>query len=104
MVLKRPQPGDKIIFFTKRALGDKGHITIWRFDGDMRYNIEYTCPHCGKPGEKHQELEREKVSQKNPETGKRKTKKAFVIQCDSCNADIIVEQWAKSGPGKKKST
>jgi predicted RNA-binding Zn-ribbon protein involved in translation (DUF1610 family) len=103
MALKRPQPGDKIVFFTKRSLGNNGKITIWKLESDADYSIEYTCPHCDKSNEKQQNLEREKVSQKDPETGKRKTKKAFVIKCDNCGQDIIVEQWAKAGPGKKKA-
>lgn len=103
MTLKRPQPGDKVTFFTKRALGEKGKITIWKLEGDDKYSIEYTCPHCSKSGEKQQGLERQKVSQKNPETGKRKTIKAFVFKCDSCGQDIVVAQWAKGGPGKKKA-
>jgi predicted RNA-binding Zn-ribbon protein involved in translation (DUF1610 family) len=103
MALRRPQPGDKVTFFTKRALGDKGKITIWKLESDSQYSIEYICPHCGKSGEKQETLERQKVSQKNPETGKRKTIKAFIIKCDSCGKDIIIEQWAKAGPGKKKA-
>jgi hypothetical protein len=47
-------------------------------------------------------LERKKVSITNPATGKRKSKKAYLIPCDACKQDIVVEQW-KAGPGKKKA-
>jgi hypothetical protein len=75
---------------------------VWRFEGEDEFNIEYTCPHCSKPGEKQLGLEREKVSIKDPVTGKRKRKNAYLIPCDACKQDIIVEQW-KAGPGKKKA-
>ena len=103
MALKRPTAQDKIAFFTRRSLGDKGKVMIWRFEGDEKFNIEYVCPHCGKTGEKQVEMEREKVSIKDPETGKRKRKNAYLIPCDYCQQDMIIEQW-KAGPGKKKAT
>lgn len=103
MVLRKPTANDKIAFFTKRVIGDKGKVMIWRFEGDDVFNIEYTCPHCGKPGEKQLALEREKVSIKNPVTGKRKSKKAYIIPCEHCKQDIIIEQWTRAGPGKKKA-
>ncbi len=103
MALRKPTAQDKIAFFTRRILGEKGKAMIWRFADEAEFNIEYTCPHCGKPGEKRMLLERKKVSITNPTTGKRKSKKAYLIPCESCKQDIVIEQWAKAGPGKKKA-
>lgn len=102
MALRRPTAQDKIAYFTKRTLGDKGKVMIWKFEGEDKFNIEYTCPHCCKQGEKQMQLERQRISIKDPITGKRKSNKAYVFQCDACGKDIIVEQWAKAGPGRKK--
>lgn len=103
MALRKPTAQDKIAFFTRRVIGEKGKAMIWRFEGEDEFNIEYTCPHCGKPGEKRMLLERKKASITNPNTGKKKSKKAYLIPCDNCKQDIVIEQWAKAGPGKKKA-
>jgi len=103
MALRKPTAQDKIAFFTRRILGEKGKAMIWRFADEDEFNIEYICPHCGKPGEKRMLLERKKASITNPNTGKKKSKKAYLIPCDACKQDIVIEQWAKSGPGKKKA-
>jgi predicted RNA-binding Zn-ribbon protein involved in translation (DUF1610 family) len=102
MALRRPTAKDKIAFFTRRTIGNKGKLMIWRFEGEDLFNIEYTCPNCGKSGEKQLVLERKKMSIKDPITGKRKQKNAYVFACDYCKQDIIVEQWAKAMPGRKK--
>ncbi|MGB9675187.1 MAG: hypothetical protein ACP5IJ_01055 [Candidatus Nanoarchaeia archaeon] len=100
MALRKPTAQDKLAYFTKRVIGS-GKIMIWRFEGEDLFNIEYVCPNCGKSGEQQKELKREKVSIKN-EAGKSKRVNAFIIKCDFCGADIIVEQWAKAGPGRKR--
>ncbi|MEM4714325.1 MAG: hypothetical protein QXQ79_02170 [Candidatus Nanoarchaeia archaeon] len=92
MVLRKPTANDKFAYFTKRAIGN-GKIVIWRFEGDNIFNIEYTCPHCGKSGEKQEILERQKITIK--ENNKRKQTNAYIIKCDFCGKEIIVEQWAK---------
>ena len=88
-MLRRPQPGDKINYFTNRVLENgKGYAKVWRFEGDAMANIEYKCPACGNSGEKMQEFAREKVSMKNPKTGKSKRVEALIFTCDSCKSEI----------------
>jgi len=100
MVLRKPTSQDKLSFFTRRAIGE-GKIMIWQFEGENIFNVEYTCPNCKKSSEKQMELERQKVSIKD-EKGKRKRVNAYIIKCDFCGYDIIVEQWAKRFPGAGK--
>ena len=102
MVLRRPGPNDKLAYFTKRTY-DKGKIMVWRFEGEELANIEYTCPHCDKTGEKQQPFVREKMAVKDPKTGKSKKKDVFRVVCDFCSQPIDLEKWVKKGPGKKKA-
>jgi len=98
MSLRKPGPNDKLAYFTRRTF-DKGKVTVWRFEGESLANIEYTCPHCGKSGEKQQTFEREK---KRIEIGgKKKTKEVFTVVCDSCGKEIDLEKWVKGMGGKK---
>lgn len=99
MALKKPQPGDKLAYFTRRAI-DNGKIMLWRLEGEELTNIEYTCPHCGHSGEKQQTFEEIKVSIKD-EKGKRKTVRAFRFQCDKCGQNIDIVRWTKKGRKKK---
>ena len=101
MALRKPGADDKLAYFTKRTLGDKGKVMMWRFAGEDMTNLEYVCPHCGKLGEKQVEFERQKVSVKDPKTGKSKRKNAFIFDCEHCSQKIVLEQWIKKGPGKK---
>jgi hypothetical protein len=102
MVLRKPTATDKLAYFTRRALGDKGKVMLWRFADEDLTNVEYTCQHCGKPGEKQVTFERTKISIKKP-NGKRKSVQAFILKCDSCSQDMVLEQWVKKGKGKKKA-
>ena len=103
MALRRPQPGDKVNYFTNRVLDNgKGFAKVWRFEGEEKANIEYKCPSCGHAGEKQQVFEREKVSIINPNTGKKKKADAFIIACDKCGAEMKLEKWTKS-MGRKKA-
>lgn len=103
MVLPKPKAGDKLNYFTSRKLENDGFARVWRFEGEDLVNIEYKCPSCKHSGEKQQVFERQKVSIKNPRTGKRKTVQAFVFKCDKCGHEIKLEKWGRGGPGKKKA-
>jgi len=100
MTLRKPGPDDKLAYFTRRTLGDKGKVMVWRFQGEELANIEYTCPHCEKTGEKQAVFERQKVAIKNENTGKSKKKEAFVMDCEHCNGKMVLEQWVKKGRKK----
>lgn len=99
MALKRPKPGDKLDYFTRRTI-DKGKAMVWKFEGEKLANIEYTCPYCNSKGEKQQKFERIRTSIVN-EKGKRKRVEAFRFQCDSCGKDIDLVKWVKKGRKKK---
>ena len=101
MALRKPGQNDKLAYFTRRALGDKGKVTVWRFENEDLANIEYTCPHCGKSGEKQQPFAREK--KRIEINGKKKTKDVFTFTCDFCNQNIDLERWGKKGPGHKST-
>lgn len=98
MALRKPTSQDKFAYFTKRTI-NSGKIMIWRFEGENIFNIEYVCPYCNKSGEKQENLERQKIALK--ENGKRKQTKAYIVKCDFCGKEIIVEQWAKKRVGVK---
>jgi hypothetical protein len=100
MALRKPGPNDKLAYFTRRALGE-GKVTVWRFENEDLANIEYTCPHCLKSGEKQQPFEREKVRMEIK--GKKKTVQAFIFTCDFCKAEVKLEKWTKKGPGRKST-
>ncbi|MFH0869362.1 MAG: hypothetical protein V1839_03990 [archaeon] len=95
MALRKPGPDDKLAYFTKRTLGEKGKVMVWRFQNEEIANIEYTCPHCEKTGEKQQPFVREKMSVKDPKTGKSKKKDVFRFVCDFCSQNIDIEKWVK---------
>ena len=97
MTLRKPGPGDKLAYFTRRKL-DKGNVVIWMFEGDELCNIEYVCPHCGHSGEKQAEFKREKVRMEIK--GKKKTVQAFIFTCDKCGKEIKLEKWTKKGRKK----
>lgn len=101
MALRKPGPNDKLAYFTRRPLGDKGRVTVWRFEGEELANIEYACPHCGKSGEKQQIFERQK--KRLEIEGKKKTKEVFTVVCDHCHQNMDLEKWVK-GMGRKKAT
>jgi len=101
MALRKPKPGDKLAYFTKRTIGEKGKVMVWRFEGEELANIEYTCPFCGYQGEKQQKFERIKISIKD-ESGKRRQVQVFRFQCDNCGKNIDLEKWVKKGPGRRK--
>jgi len=104
MAFRRPQAGDKVNYFTNRVLENgKGYAKVWRFEGEEKANIEYKCPSCGHAGEKQQVFERVKVTIIKEKTGKKKKMDAFVFACDKCGAEMKLEKWTKSMPGKKKA-
>ena len=103
MTLRKPTATDKLEYFTKRTIGDKGRVMMWRFQGEDLTNLEYVCPHCLKSGEKQVSFERQKVFVKDAETGKSKRKNAFIFDCEHCGQKIVLEQWIKKGPGRKSS-
>ena len=103
MTLRKPTATDKLAYFTRRTIGDKGKVMMWRFEGDDLTNLEYVCPHCCKTGEKRVQFERQKTTVKDKETGKSKRKNAFIFKCEHCEKDIVLEQWVKKGPGRKSS-
>ncbi len=98
MALKKPGPGDKLAYFTRRTI-DKGKVILWRFEGDELTNVEYTCPHCGYNGETQQNFEEIKITI-TTEKGKKKRVRAFRFQCDKCGKDIDIVRWTKKGPRK----
>ncbi len=101
MALRKPYPNDKLSYFTRRTLGDKGKVIVWRFEGEELANIEYTCPHCGSSGEKQQPFARQKKRMEI--AGKKKVVDVFTFTCDSCNQNIDLEKWGKKGPGRRKA-
>ena len=98
MALRKPSANDKLAYFTRRTIG-QGKVAVWRFEGEELANIEYTCPHCGKSGEKQQAFERQK--KRIEIRGKKKSADVFTFACDSCGQNIDLEKWVKKGPGRK---
>ncbi|MBS3064911.1 MAG: hypothetical protein J4451_00165 [DPANN group archaeon] len=98
MTLRKPGPGDKLAYFTRRTLAGNCAIMVWKFEDEDLANIEYTCPHCKKSGEKQQLFEREKKRMEIK--GKKKTVDAFTFACDNCGKEISLEKWVKKGRKK----